>query len=150
MIYEAVDQEAPIRQGDIFVGLPRVILDLSQMTVVESGFPAVATYVESWEVLQSSGREIQAVFPMESVAAIVITQDCDALRSPDITLCVIRPFAQVEGMARTANSPKAWMKILTQHARMNLKWFDLPPGEAVGFTEKMAVDFRSAISSSGR
>jgi hypothetical protein len=145
MIYEAVEPESPIRQGDLFVGLPRVILDLSQMTVVESGSPSAATYVESWETLQASGREIQALFPIESVSAIVITQDCDALRAADITLCVIRPFAQVEGMARTANSPKAWMKILTQHARLNLKWFYLPPGEAVGFTEKMAVDFRSPI-----
>lgn len=47
MIYEAVEPESPIRQGDLFVGLPRVILDLSQMTVVESGSPSVATYVES-------------------------------------------------------------------------------------------------------
>ncbi|MCU0978110.1 MAG: hypothetical protein MUF25_02965, partial [Pirellulaceae bacterium] len=39
------------------------------------------------------------------------------------------------------STPKAWKNILTQHARVNQKWFYLPPDEQIGFLDKMAVDF---------
>lgn len=145
MIYDAVDQASPIRQGDIFVGLPRVEIELSTMVLVNEDAGGLSVTVEAWDRLTSSQRVMRMILPVRSVAAIVVTQDCDALRSDDITLCEIRPFTNVEGMARTANSPKSWMKILTQHARVNLKWFYLPTSGQIGFPEKMAVDFRSTL-----
>jgi hypothetical protein len=37
--------------------------------------------------------------------------------------------------------PKKWKNIITQQARINQKWFYLPPDEKVGFAQKMGVDF---------
>jgi hypothetical protein len=71
----------------------------------------------------------------------VATQDCDALRGRDITLCEIESFRAVEKKCQNTNSPKGWKNIITQHARINLKWFYLPPDPRLGFTDKMAVDF---------
>ncbi len=78
---------------------------------------------------------------MRPVAAIVATQDRDATHAQDITLCEIRPFRQVERMAAQTTAPKKWKDILTQHARINQKWFYVPPDERIGFADKMAVDF---------
>ena len=80
-------------------------------------------------------------YPVRPVIAIVATQDCDALRSNDITFCEIRPFIDVERSSKYAKSPKAWIRKITQQARINQKWFYLPPDERLGFTIKMAVDF---------
>ncbi len=81
------------------------------------------------------------IVPVRPVAAIVVTQDCDAARSRDVTLCEIRGFRDVERKSRDTTSPKKWKNLLTQHSRINQKWFYLPPDDRVGFTEKMGVDF---------
>ena len=86
-------------------------------------------------------HEVTAVLPLRPVAAIVATQDCDAVRVQDITLCEIRPFRQVERKSLQTTAPKKWKDLLTQHARINQKWFYLPPDNAIGFNDKMAVDF---------
>ncbi len=69
------------------------------------------------------------------------TQDCDASRSRDITLCEIRGFREVEGKSKDTSSAKSWKNLITQQARINQKWFYLPPDDKVGFIDKMAVDF---------
>jgi hypothetical protein len=79
--------------------------------------------------------------PVRPVAAIVATQDCDALRSRDITLCEIRAFRDVERKSKDTTSAKSWKNLITQHARINQKWFYLPPDDQIGFEDKMAVDF---------
>jgi hypothetical protein len=56
-------------------------------------------------------------------------------------LCEIREFRNVEGKARDTNSLKGWVKIITQQARLNMKWFYLPKGGIMPFQEKMGVDF---------
>lgn len=82
---------------------------------------------------------------MRPVSAIVVTQDCDATRSDDITLCEIQPFRKVEKKSKDTTSAKKWKNILTQHARINQKWFYLPPCDQLGFSDKMAVDFLVTI-----
>ena len=47
----------------------------------------------------------------------------------------------MEGKARPTKDAKGWVGILTQHARVNLKWFYLPPDSRLEFEEKMAADF---------
>jgi hypothetical protein len=37
------------------------------------------------------------------------------------------------------------MSMITKHARLNLKWFYLPPDPGLGFSDKMAVDFHSVL-----
>lgn len=81
------------------------------------------------------------IVPVRPVTAIVATQDCDALRSRDITLCEVRPFLQVEGKANKDTKPKGYASILTQHSRINQKWFYLPADKCVGFDQKMGADF---------
>lgn len=145
MIYEFPTIDEPIRQGDIFVGLPRVDVSLEHVLVVEND----ATYEQSWADIAQANAQIQAIFPVRPVSAIVLTQDCDAIRAADISLCEIRPFGEVDGATKNAvnakNSPKAWANMITQQARKNLKWFYLPPDARLTFSEKMAADFQVTI-----
>jgi len=138
VIYESVSENAPLRQGDIFVGIPRVEISLDRITVLEKNNDAISC---SWRDIAGAGREIAAVLPVRPVVAIIATQDCDAARSDDITLCEIRSFREVEVKAKETTKPKSWKNIITQHARINQKWFYLPPDDRVIFTDKMAVDF---------
>lgn len=137
MIYEYPPPDAPIRQGDVFVGLPRVEVSLGRIPVLEDDGSMVE---RDWRDIAAQEEEVTAVFPLCPVTAIVATQDCDATHGQDITLCEIRPFRQVERKAAQTTAPKKWKDILTQHARINQKWFYLPPDERIGFADKMAVD----------
>ena len=137
MIYEFPDATAPLRQGDIFIGIPRIDLSLKEVLVADDDGDRVA----SWEELANQGRPVKIIVPVRPVAAIVATQDCDAVRSPDITLCEIREFRDVERKSKDTNKASKWKSILTQHARINQKWFYLPPDERLGFPDKMGVDF---------
>lgn len=141
MIYVFPSLEAPIRQGDIFANIPRASILLSELTTVTEREMRLV----SWASIANEGKRVNAVLPVTPVYAIVAAQDCDALTSPEIPLCEIREFKQIEGKAKDAKEPKSWQKIITQHARINQKWFYLPPDADIGFAEKMAVDFRLTI-----
>lgn len=141
MIYEFPGPDAPIRQGDIFIGLPRVEVSLRRLRVLEDTGPVDI----EWKEVVESGQTVTAVLPVKPVMAIVATQDCDTVHNLDITLCEIRYFRDVEGMAKDTQTPKGWVSILTQHARLNLKWFYLPPDSRIGFKDKLAVDFAVTI-----
>lgn len=138
MIYEYRDVGAPIRQGDIFVGLPRVEVSLADIAVLEKDDSATK---RQWREIALQGETVTAILPVRPVTAIVATQDCDATHEQDITLCEVRPFSDVYPPAANASTPKAWKNIITQHARANQKWFYLPPDGRIGFNDKMAVDF---------
>jgi hypothetical protein len=142
VIYEYPPSDVPIRQGDIFTGLPRVEVSLRTIPILESDG---ATYEREWRDIARNGQKVAAVCPIRPVFAIVATQDCDAIRAPDITLCEIRPFQDVERKAAETSKAKRWMSILTQQSRINQKWFYLPPDPTIGFADKMAVDFLTTI-----
>lgn len=137
MIYEFPDISLPIRQGDIFVGLPRVDMSLNKVLIVNETGERIA----NWAEIATKGDPVNIIVPVRPVAAIVATQDCDAVRSRDITLCEVRSFKEIERKGKDTTSAKSWKNLITQHARINQKWFYLPPDENVGFCEKMAVDF---------
>jgi len=137
VIYEFPEFECPIRQGDIFVGLPRVEVSLNRIPVIDEDGP----HESMWVDVAKAGNQVRAILPLRPVTAIVISQDCDNLRSNDISLCEVRGFRDVDGKAKDVKNPKGWVSILTQHARINLKWFYLPPDNTLGFVDKMAVDF---------
>jgi hypothetical protein len=138
LIYDFPEASQPLRQGDIFIGVPRVELSLNQIPVIEESGEQV---VRAWDDIARVGKAITGVFAVRPVAAIVASQDCDNLRSRDITLCEIGKFREVEKKSKDTSSPKKWKDILTQHARINQKWFYLPKDPRVGFDDKMAVDF---------
>ncbi|MCP5524361.1 MAG: hypothetical protein H7A46_22745 [Verrucomicrobiales bacterium] len=145
MIYETVSPEAPIRQGDIFSAVPRIELSLQDLSVLgkEDSLTSV-----NWRDLVS-GQHVPAtvVCAVRPVPAIVITQDCDALRAADITLCEILPLAEVDGTFKNPgkSGPDWWAKMIPRQCQRNLKWFYLPPDPAVRLTERMAVDFRVTV-----
>ncbi|GMU34074.1 MAG: hypothetical protein AMXMBFR20_19460 [Planctomycetia bacterium] len=137
MIYSFPDTNAPVRQGDIFVNLPRIDISLQQVVLAD----VEGEQLVKWEDLADKSTPINIIVPVRPVAAIVATQDCDAVRSHDITLCEIRPFRDVERKSKDTSSPKSWKNLITQHARINQKWFYLPADARIGFADKMAVDF---------
>jgi len=139
MIYEFPPRDEPIRQGDIFEHIPHVDISLSKLPVIMGEHSQILT---TWEKVATNDDPVLAIVSAKPVNGIVITQDCDAFRAEDITLCEIRPFRTVERRsADLKSSPEKWMKMLTQQARINQKWFYLPPDADVGFTDKMGVDF---------
>jgi hypothetical protein len=137
MIYDFPDKSAPIRQGDIFVGLPRIDISLNRVLIVGETGERMA----KWAEIVQKYEPLNIIVPVRPVIAIAATQDCDALHGRDITLCEIGEFRDVERKAKETTSAKSWKNIITQHARINQKWFYLPPDEKIGFSEKMAVDF---------
>lgn len=141
MIYQFPPETAPIRQGDIFETLPRVDLSLAELSVVsESNEPEAV----SWDAVRGSADPVTAVVGLRPVWAIVITQDCDTIRAPDITLCEIKPFGDVLHVT-LPTTPKGWTELLRKQAIQNLKWFYLPPDPTVGFANRMAVDFLATL-----
>ncbi|MCK4831027.1 hypothetical protein KA005_85745 [bacterium] len=141
MIYEFPGQDEPIRQGDIFVRIPRFDFALQRIAVVKEDHPEET----SWESVAKEGGTISTIVQARPVTAIVISQNCDALRAPDINLCEVRDFREVERKSKETKKPKSWTGIIIQQARLNQKWFYLPPDEKIGFTEKMGVDFMVTI-----
>ncbi len=141
MIYHVPNSNDPIRQGDIYIGLPRVEFSLEKVLLVQDTGPVQV----SWGECANSKDVITALVPVRPVSAIVITQDCDAVRGADITLCEVRDFRDVERKSQNTKSPKSWKDLITQQARLNQKWFYLPPAPSLGWTEKQAADFRVTL-----
>lgn len=139
MIYEYPNIDQPIRQGDIFNNIPRIEYDPNSLDVISDDESA---FQGNWLSIIQDGKEaITSIVGMRPVWAIVISQDCETLRTDNITFCEINLFKSVEKLSKDASKPKKFMSIITKHARINQKWFYLPPDEEIGFLEKMAVDF---------
>lgn len=141
MIYTFPNVDEPIRQGDVFGDLPRVDVSVGEFTLLEGDCAVRA----DWAEVAETGEIVSAVFPVRPVKAIVATQDCDNIHGTDITLCEIRDFRDVYKQSKDTSKVKSWVNILTQHARLNLKWFYLPPDDRVGLRDKSAVDFTITI-----
>jgi len=141
MIYERVQPEAPIRQGDILRNIPRLELSLSEIPVVDEEGSRVASWQELLD--EASEDDVTAVVKLKAVSGIVITQDCDAVRGKDLSLAMLDDFQIVTNSSPT--TPKSWRKHITQHAKSNLRYFYLPPDADIGFDRPMAADFRTIL-----
>lgn len=143
MIYETVSTELPIKQGDVFRGIPRVDFSLSTIAVIdEDDSKRQATWKE---LLSENGQatKVVAVLPMTSVDAIVITQNCDAIRGEYVCLCQIDDFLDATGKKdNPPGSVKKWQSLITTHSRSNQRWFYLPADSVFGFNDRKAVDLR--------
>jgi hypothetical protein len=142
MIYDYPAPDEALRQGDIFVGLPRVEISLKRVPVLTDEGDKIET---AWDDLVNEGKPVTAVLAVRPVMGIIVSQDCDASHIPDITLCEILGFREVEHKTKDTTSPKSWMRIITQHCRLNQKWFYLPPDPKVGFQDRMGVQFYVTI-----
>jgi len=142
VIYEFPTPDVPIRQGDIFRGIPKAALSLTEVSILtEQNEPEAAR----WDDLSDRNEPIAAVVGLTPVMAIVITQDCDTIRAPEISFCEIRPIFDVVKLSTPPKTPTKWVDFLRRHAVQNLKWFYLPPDGQVGFADRMAVDFQSVL-----
>lgn len=144
MIYDIPDPQAPIRQGDIFRQIPRVDLDPAQLLVV-SDSAKQKTEVLDWLEIATKAVRTPALVTIRPVYAIVITQDCDAGRVEDISLCEVDRFDVVFPAGKDAKYPKRTMDLITKQSRVNLKWFYLPLEPRIEFTAPMAADFQSVL-----
>ncbi|MBU1661086.1 MAG: hypothetical protein KKD28_06400 [Chloroflexi bacterium] len=150
MIYVYPGATEPIRQGDIFRRLPRI-----QLTDMLSPEKLLIVWEETtdgdrlrevdWVQFAQSNSSIYTRVFMRSVIGIVITQDCDALRAENITLCEVRPFPDVDSNVHENMKTKSFVSIVTKHARINQKWYYLPPDIRMGFDGKMAADLASVF-----
>jgi hypothetical protein len=145
MIYDYPPEDDPIKQGDIFCGIPCIELPKENIPVVEEEETEERVRVISWRDFTESGDAVTAIVGIRPVTAIVGTQNCDASRERDITLFEIRVFQEVEGRSKDTKSTKGWISLITRQARVNQKWFYLPPELKIGFSDRMGVDFRAAI-----
>lgn len=142
MVYERVNAEEPIQQGDIFRSLPRPDFSLNKLAVISpDGRPEQV----SWRELVDNGEtdNLTAVVGMKPVMAIVISQNCDAARGRDLSLCAVEPLA--EHMKETPSpNAKKWNHQLLKHAH-NPRYFYLPADSSLGISERMSADFRGVI-----
>ncbi|MDT7780315.1 MAG: hypothetical protein QOC99_2827 [Acidobacteriota bacterium] len=142
MIYDFPEPSSPISQGDIFFGVPILDLTDDELPIIDDE-GNVQTL--SWEAFASTSEKVSAITAVRPTVAIVGTQECDALRAPNITLFEVRPFRDVERKSKDTNKLSKLVPLITQHARINQKWFYLPADERVGFNEKMGADFLTPI-----
>ena len=159
MIYETVSQGTPLRQGDIFKSIPRIDISLKEISVlarnsIEDLSASIEAYEMSWEeaiqdqdVVEHKDTIpiIRAVLPVTIVSGIVVTQDCDAARADDVSLCEIASLGEIFKNAYNLKSVKSWAKTLTKDDTTTAKWFYLPEDRDFGFDERMAVDFMSIL-----
>ena len=138
MIYESPLPDGPIRQGDMFFGLPRIDVALNHLAVYNRDGTREAL---SWSAILENGEPTDIIVSVKPVTAIVISQDCDTEREPHISLCEIREFTEVYPPSKGAAKPDKWINLITQHSRKNQKWFYLPEDRKHGLHTRMGVDF---------
>lgn len=141
MIYQFPAATEAIRQGDIFETVPRLDLSFADLSIVNENNETEAV---TWDDVRGVAAPITAVVGLRAVWAIVITQDCDTVRAPDVTLCEIKPLPSVIRVALPA-TPEKWVNFLKRQATQNLKWFYLPEDPTIGFTGRMGVDFLATL-----
>lgn len=161
MIYQHVDDDTSIEQGDIFRDLPRIDMSLDAIAVlardeestnIEARELSWTEAIEDSTILktmqtadQQQLRVLRAILPVCPVSAIVITQNCDAVRAEAISLCEIAPLRNVAKHLANITSPARLAKELTRQGTDHVRWFYLPPDASTNFNERMAVDFRSVL-----
>jgi len=142
MIYESVESDQLIRQGDIFQNIPRLEISLSEIPIIDDE----GTRITTWKDLVDNSDEdedVTAVVKLRPVNGIVITQDCDAARGKDLCLALIDDFVQVTG--QNPQNPRNWAKLIAKHAKANLRYFYLPADESFGLPKPKAADFRTIL-----
>ena len=103
MIYEYIDENVPIRQGDIFENIPKVEIDFGNLSFLDDNDEFAKFNLADI----TKNKVLPAILPISFVPAIVISQDCDISRTGDVSLCQIVPFTEIDkgtkGMINPAN-----------------------------------------------
>jgi hypothetical protein len=144
MIYETVLTTDPIEQGDIFQNIPRVDFSLSSLAIIDEDDEAKEMTWRDALALNSSAP-VSAVLAVKPVAAIVVTQNCDASRGQTLSLCQIEDYLSAFNQAQPPKNPKGWQSLLMRMSRMNPRFFYLPEDGNYGIATRSAVDFRIVL-----
>jgi len=149
MIFQTVQSDEPIRQGDVFVNLPRCDISLAQLFVLKpSATDSFQAHRQSWQqALNESGSGVGAINASVSIVpvnAIVVSQDCDVARSESISFCEIVQLTDVLEEAKKFTEPKHWASFVKRHSD-NPKWLYLPAWRENGLKERSAIDFCSVF-----
>lgn len=142
MIYLRPDPSDDIRQGDIFVAVPRIELSLDSVLVLKDDGYDEETDWES--AMADTDQPVTIAVAARPTMAIVITQDCDTVRADQIALCEIRRLGDV--VPDLGSTTARFVNNVRKQSKQNLKWFYLPADSAIGITEKMAVDFQVSLT----
>lgn len=142
MIYQLVDADQPLEQGDIFRSVPNPQFSLAKLAIAPTDEESHEEV--SWhELVQHDQADgVTALVAFESVTAIVISQNCDAARGRDISLCALEPLT--EHIKNPSSNLKKWNNQLLKHAH-NPRYFYLPADSAIGIPEPMSADFRAVV-----
>lgn len=144
MIYDFPGIEDPIKQGDIFRGIPRVEVELSEGLSVSTETGDINTI--PWEeIIANKEQAIAAIFGVSPVTAIVVSQTCDANRDPYVTLCEIVEISEIDKGFATDKQPKALVKEIINKNVNKPNLFYLPPDPKMAFVAKMGVDFSKTL-----
>jgi hypothetical protein len=148
LIYESVKEDDDIRQGDIFYPLPYTILSLNKMqTLLKTEEPRLVTESSNWNELK--GRDSIIISTgVRKAWGIVATQDCDSPKSPFISLFQVESFEDVFKM-EPPKTDKTWQSTITTKCRLKANMFYLPPDNAIGFNQRMAVNFHKIFQIQG-
>ena len=145
MCYNLLENDQPIRQGDIFYPLPYTILSLEALqTISMAGLKA-----SNWDDIKDTVKDNKEDDPvvisigLRKTWAIVASQDCDASNAPNISLFQIEPFIDV--YHSQPSSSKGWVGTLTERLCKNASWFYLPKDDSMGINSEMAVNFHKII-----
>jgi len=145
-VYTKLSDKEPIRQGDIFRWLPKIELLLGNANLPYLVEPKTeGVKVIDWRNFAITGEKAQVISSVKAVIGIVISQDCDASRSPNIAFAEIRPLQEIPEFKKIKEppTPSTVVSIVTDHTRKNQKWYFLSESIDLGFDRKMGVDFES-------
>ena len=131
MIYQSVSLEDGIRQGDIFINLPLIYANLEELNVysTETTFKQISID----QIEENEGTILTHFEKMDF--SIVLSQDCDCLRSPFISFIVITEWKS------NISSYKKWMKEIIKLNNDSPYRMYLPPEKAFNITKRMFIDF---------
>ncbi len=130
MIYKNVSVNKPIRQGDIFHNLSLVRFDLEDLLTFQDDNSIIS---KTWESIESN--EVQILANLEKTYAIVLSQDCDCLRSPYLSLIVIKP------LNKNIQTQKNWMEFIIDLNKRRPSKMYLPPDNKFNIPIRMQIDF---------
>jgi len=140
--YLSVLESQGLGQGDIFKHLP--FFDLKSNEVINivpenTGSVKLSRDLASY-VPDQNGELTNVLADIIFRPGIIITQNCDVLRSEYVSFCELRPYTDFEKDFEKQTTDIKKVNFLTKNFRNKDKFFYLLFDESV-FQERMAIDF---------
>lgn len=146
MIYVPVETNEPIRQGDIFSDLPLTTINLNSLVFKHETDEQFQT--GPWSAIENKS-DLTARLDIVPTWAIVLSQDCDTIRKPTISLCRIDLLNKIipDDPSRSANG---WQEKITGELRKRPHVFYLPSDLneytfKIGFPNRMFANFETVF-----